>query len=128
VSQIETTAPVDYGGRRRASALIPLPTKSRRRGSSASCQAGLITNIVAHRCTAMSQSNMSSIRQLPDGRVVEVPPERCPAGHPLLPRGTLVGWSPCDCTPGVHGHRTYTCRFLVDWVELWPGAQLPAVP
>jgi hypothetical protein len=25
-------------------------------------------------------------------------PERCPAGHPLLPRGTLVGWSFCDFT------------------------------
>jgi hypothetical protein len=49
-----------------------------------------------------------------DGSVEEVSPERCPAGHPLLPHGTLVGWSPCDCTPGVHGHRTYTCRFLVD--------------
>jgi hypothetical protein len=59
---------------------------------------------------------MSSI-PLPDGTVVEVPPERCPAGHPLRPRGTLVGWSPCDCTPGVHGHRTYTCRFLVNGSE-----------
>ena len=57
---------------------------------------------------------MSSIEQLPDGSVEEIPPERCPAGHPLLPHGTLVGWSPCDCTSGVHGHRTYTCQFLVD--------------
>jgi hypothetical protein len=65
----------------------------------------------------MWQSNMSSIRQLPDGTVVEVPPDRCPAGHPLLPHGTLVGWLPCDCTPGVHGHRTYRCRFLVDGAE-----------
>jgi hypothetical protein len=63
------------------------------------------------------QSNMSSIEQLPDGSVVEVAPERCPAGHPLLPHGTLVGWSPCDCTLGVHGHRTYTCRYLVDGRE-----------
>ena len=55
--------------------------------------------------------------QLPDGTVVEVPPERCPAGHPLLPRGTLVGWSPCDCTPGVHGYRTYTCRYSVNGAE-----------
>ena len=31
--------------------------------------------------------------------------------------GTLVGWSPCDCTPGVHGHRTYTCRFPVNGAE-----------
>jgi hypothetical protein len=51
----------------------------------------------ASRC--MSCSNMSSI-QLPDGTVVEVPPERCPAGHPLRSRGTLVGWSPYDCTGG----------------------------
>jgi hypothetical protein len=36
---------------------------------------------------------------------------------PLLPRGTLVGSSPCDCTPGVHGHRAYTCRYLVDGAE-----------
>jgi len=55
--------------------------------------------------------------QRPDGTLVEIPPERCPAGHPLLPRGTLVGWSPCDCTPSVHGHRTYTCRHLVDGTE-----------
>jgi hypothetical protein len=53
---------------------------------------------------------MSSI-QLPDGTLVEIPPERCPAGHPLLPHGTLVGWSPCGCTPGESGHRTYTCYF-----------------
>src|SRR6476660_8375384 len=52
----------------------------------------------------------------PDGSVEEVPPERCPAGHPLLPCGTLVGWSPCGCTPGQSGHRTYTCRFIVDGV------------
>ena len=60
--------------------------------------------------------DMSSI-QLPDGSVVEVAPECCPAGHPLLPRGTLVGWSPCDRTPGVHGHRTYTCRYPVNGRE-----------
>jgi hypothetical protein len=30
---------------------------------------------------------------------------------------TLVGWSPYDCTPGVHGHTHYTCRFLVEGVE-----------
>jgi hypothetical protein len=64
----------------------------------------------------MSQSNMSSM-QRPDGTLVEIPPERCPAGHPLLPHGTLVGWSPCDCTSGVHGHRTYTCRFIVNGAE-----------
>jgi hypothetical protein len=64
----------------------------------------------------MSQSNMRSrIRR--DGSVEEVPPKRCPAGHPLLPHGTLVGWSPCDCTPGVHGHRTYTCRYPVNGAE-----------
>ena len=64
----------------------------------------------------MSQSNMRSrIRR--DGSVEEVPPERCPAGHPRLPHGTLVGWSPCDCTPGVHGHRTYTCRYVVNRAE-----------
>jgi hypothetical protein len=56
-------------------------------------------------------------RLRPDGSVEEIPPERCPAGHPLLPRGTLVSWSPCDCTPGVRGPRTYRCRYLVDNVE-----------
>jgi hypothetical protein len=52
-----------------------------------------------------------------DGSLVEVPPERRPAGHPLLPDGTLVGWSPCGCTVGSSGHRTYTCRYIVDGVE-----------
>jgi hypothetical protein len=28
------------------------------------------------------------------------------------PHGTLVGWSPCDCTPGVHGHRRRPVRFI----------------
>ena len=56
-------------------------------------------------------------KRLPDGTVVEIPPERCPAGHPLLPRGTLVGWSPCDCTPGVRGHRTYTCRYIINGTD-----------
>ena len=55
--------------------------------------------------------------QRPDGSLEEIPPERCPAGHPLLPHGTLVGWSPCDCTPGVHGYRTYTCRYSVNGAE-----------
>ena len=61
-------------------------------------------------------SNMRST-QRPDGSLEEIPPERCPAGHPLLPHGTLVGWSPCDCTPGVHGYRTYTCRYSVNGAE-----------
>ena len=29
-----------------------------------------------------------------DGTHGEIQPERCPAGHPPLPHGTLVGWSP----------------------------------
>jgi hypothetical protein len=64
----------------------------------------------------MRCSNMRSGMRA-DGSVEEIPTEHCPAGHPLLPRGTLVGWSPCDCTPGVHGHGTYRCRFLVDGRE-----------
>jgi hypothetical protein len=56
-------------------------------------------------------------KRLPDGSIAEVPPERCPVGHPLLPHGTLVGWSPCGCTPGVSGHRNYTCRFIIDGRE-----------
>jgi len=52
-----------------------------------------------------------------DGYLVEVPPERCPAGHRLRPRGVLVGWSLCGCTRGHTGHRTYSCRFLVDGSE-----------
>ena len=61
------------------------------------------------------QDMRSRIRR--DDSVEEVPPERCPAGHPLLPHGTLVGWSPCDCTAGVHGHRTYTCRYPANGAE-----------
>jgi hypothetical protein len=44
-------------------------------------------------------------------------PDTYRARHPLLPRGTLVGWSPCGCTVGVSGHRTYTCRYMVDGAE-----------
>ena len=55
--------------------------------------------------------------RVPDGTVVEVPPERCPARHALLPNGTLVGWSPCTCTPGESGHMTYRCRYVVNGVE-----------
>jgi len=41
-------------------------------------------------------------------------PERHPeGGRELAPGRTLVGWSPCDCTTGVSGHRTYTCQALV---------------
>lgn len=42
-------------------------------------------------------------------------PSRCPAGHRLTPNRVLVGWIPCDCTPGAGGHRTWTCR---KWAEL----------
>ena len=38
----------------------------------------------------------------------------------------FVGWSPCGCTPGVSGHRTYTCRFLVDGRECGRVLSFPA--
>lgn len=37
-------------------------------------------------------------------------PARCPFGHRLTRYTVLVGWIPCDCTPGAGGHRTWTCR------------------
>ncbi|MBB5919165.1 hypothetical protein FHR81_000194 [Actinoalloteichus hoggarensis] len=37
-------------------------------------------------------------------------PPTCPSGrHRLLPGELLVGWHPCDCTPEILGHRTWTC-------------------
>lgn len=44
------------------------------------------------------------------GPSIERAPTRCPNGHRLGPRTVLVGWVPCDCTPGAGGHRVYTCR------------------
>jgi hypothetical protein len=52
------------------------------------------------------------------GRIRRGNPARAlPRRSPAAPAGTLVGWSPCDCTSGVHGHRTYTCRFIVNGAE-----------
>jgi hypothetical protein len=80
---------------------------------------GDLQSRMAASCSAFRRayrSNMSSIVRA-DGSIVEVAPERCPAGHELAPGRTLVGWSPCDCTAGVSGHRTYTCQALVDGRE-----------
>ncbi|WP_157434192.1 hypothetical protein [Actinoalloteichus sp. GBA129-24] len=41
-------------------------------------------------------------------------PTRCDRGHPLVPGWLLVGWHPCDCTPGLLGHRTVTCVRCLD--------------
>jgi hypothetical protein len=41
--------------------------------------------------------------------VVEVAPEHCPNGHPLVAGSVTVGWLPCDCTEGATGHRTWYC-------------------
>lgn len=41
---------------------------------------------------------------------VERSPRKCPNGHPFGAYKVLIGWAPCDCTPGAGGHRTYECR------------------
>jgi hypothetical protein len=52
--------------------------------------------------------------QREDGMWAEVRPTHCPAGHRLRQGQVLVGWTPCTCQPEHSGHRTYTCRTVVD--------------
>jgi hypothetical protein len=54
---------------------------------------------------------MVRMRRNPDGSVSEIPPERCPNGHPLRYPNVLVGWSP---PAGMVGWLCLTCG-----MEVW---------
>ena len=47
-------------------------------------------------------TGQKSVAMRGEGRV-QSSPERCPAGHELVPGRTVVGWSRRDCTSGVRG-------------------------
>jgi hypothetical protein len=105
----------NYGFSGRASALIPPPAvyESVPRLLSTLSTRLVADNPVTRRHTDMSQSTMGSIRR-PDDNVVEVPPERCPAGHPLLPHGTPGRLGAMRLHASVAGHCTYTYRYPRD--------------
>jgi hypothetical protein len=46
---------------------------------------------------------------MPDHSVSEQRPAECPGGHAYVGGQMIVGWEPCGCTRGHHGHRTYWC-------------------
>jgi hypothetical protein len=54
-----------------------------------------------------------TLPQRADGQWVEDTPGRCPNGHALGPGTTIVNFTHCDCTEGLMGHRTWTCRAVV---------------
>lgn len=50
--------------------------------------------------------------------LIELQPDSCPDGHPLLPGKSLVGRIACSCTP-LMGHRYWSCACGA--TACWPG-------
>jgi len=60
------------------------------------------------------------VRLMSDHSVSEQRPAECPGGHAYVGGQVVVGWEPCGCTAGHHGHRTYWCLFCFRVLEVPP--------